>query len=670
MGYSNCNPCDPCGTNQNAAKAAAYARQANTYATNAENSWLEFNSLYLGAFAVAPAVDNEGNPLQTGALYWNSASNELYAWNGTVWVATNFNELTPFLATGTTAPRNLVTRTADVINVKDFGAVGDWNGVTGTNDRVAFQNAIAAASGKKIYIPAGRYLIQFTTAICFTPPANVTIEGDGELNTELIVDPQGFGPLSFPVFFGMNNEGIEFKGIKFTSKVQSGNNLILIGINSNNVSINKCTLDGSVTNIGPTISHSVFGISHNGTGTHNNFVLQNSKLTRLTYPFLKQNTATSVQNNLEITGNFFTGNYYNDCGLNSPNGVMNNVVIADNTFEDNKTTTLGDGTQALGVALASVSNVTISDNYFSGSYRDSIHIEENSDFITIEGNRFSVNNGGLTQCRCIEFNANDIGGVEERPNHITIVGNVMYQDGPAKDLGTDAIGFIFNSLSQFPASEIIVSNNSIKNFNRGIYVVSTVDDSIVIEGNIIESCEKGIALYDGSVTISNNITARCDIGVTNGTSTNVYETATISDHVFIDCTTNIAPTDTQIVAINPKFIFSEFTNPVGTSYKTLLPARATERIYGELTITIAAGSAFDRAYDVEVITWDGTNLTWNDTSSLTPSATPVSRVKFESGFAISASRTGTTLDVAIFNTSSRTGNRLQVNLNGSCMIQP
>jgi len=163
MGDCSSNNCNPCGPdynaiNQLAVRAGAYARQANTYSVDAQNAWLEFNALYLGAFASAPTVDNEGSPLQTGALYWNSVSNTLFAWNGTAWaVATNFNEFTPFLATGTTTARNLVTREADVVNVKDFGAVGD--GVT--DDSSAFIAAIAALSsdGGEIQIPAGNYVL-------------------------------------------------------------------------------------------------------------------------------------------------------------------------------------------------------------------------------------------------------------------------------------------------------------------------------------------------------------------------------------------------------------------------------------------------------------------------------------------------------------------------------
>jgi hypothetical protein len=162
---SNCNPCGPdyAAINQLATKTGAYARQAKTYATDAENAWLEFNALYLGAFADEPMVDNEGDPLQVGALYWNTGDNELYVWNGTSWTITNdFNEFTAFLATGTTTPRNLVTRFSDTINIMDFGAVGD--GIA--NDTVAVQNAVAYAftNNKSIHL-TNRFNITATTNI-------------------------------------------------------------------------------------------------------------------------------------------------------------------------------------------------------------------------------------------------------------------------------------------------------------------------------------------------------------------------------------------------------------------------------------------------------------------------------------------------------------------------
>lgn len=159
---NNCNH-DPCGSsfNQAVTKAAQYAQYAQTQANKAEDLWEEFNALYLGAFAVAPTQDNEGNPLQVGALYWNSVTTDLWVWDGTSWIPDAFNEFTPFLATGTTTARNLVTRFADVVNVKDYGAVGN----NLADDTFAIQNAINLNPGKAIYFPKGIYRIYNTITI-------------------------------------------------------------------------------------------------------------------------------------------------------------------------------------------------------------------------------------------------------------------------------------------------------------------------------------------------------------------------------------------------------------------------------------------------------------------------------------------------------------------------
>jgi hypothetical protein len=84
-----------------AAAAASSATSASTSATNASNSasaasvsasaaaasFDSFDDRYLGAKASDPTVDNDGNPLLTGALYWNSTVNEMRVYSGSAWVA-------------------------------------------------------------------------------------------------------------------------------------------------------------------------------------------------------------------------------------------------------------------------------------------------------------------------------------------------------------------------------------------------------------------------------------------------------------------------------------------------------------------------------------------------------------------------------------------------------
>jgi hypothetical protein len=59
-----------------AAEAAAAAAAA---------SYDSFDDRYLGAKSSAPSVDNDGNALITGAIYWNSVTNQMFAWTGSAW---------------------------------------------------------------------------------------------------------------------------------------------------------------------------------------------------------------------------------------------------------------------------------------------------------------------------------------------------------------------------------------------------------------------------------------------------------------------------------------------------------------------------------------------------------------------------------------------------------
>jgi hypothetical protein len=46
-----------------------------------------FDDRYLGVKTTNPTVNNDGDALLTGALYWNSTSNEMRVWSGTAWFA-------------------------------------------------------------------------------------------------------------------------------------------------------------------------------------------------------------------------------------------------------------------------------------------------------------------------------------------------------------------------------------------------------------------------------------------------------------------------------------------------------------------------------------------------------------------------------------------------------
>jgi hypothetical protein len=62
------------------------ASAAATSETNAAASYDSFDDRYLGAKSSAPSVDNDGNTLLIGALYFNTTTNEMKVWSGSAWL--------------------------------------------------------------------------------------------------------------------------------------------------------------------------------------------------------------------------------------------------------------------------------------------------------------------------------------------------------------------------------------------------------------------------------------------------------------------------------------------------------------------------------------------------------------------------------------------------------
>jgi len=141
-------------TNAETAQTAAEAAQAA-----AELAFDNFDDIYLGAKASDPSVDNDGNALNAGDLYFNTTSNNLKVYTGSAWAdaaltAANFltvaNNLSDLNNAGT-ARTNLGLGTAATSASTDFVAVtGDamtGNLTLGDNNKAIF----GAGSDLEIY---------------------------------------------------------------------------------------------------------------------------------------------------------------------------------------------------------------------------------------------------------------------------------------------------------------------------------------------------------------------------------------------------------------------------------------------------------------------------------------------------------------------------------------
>ena len=125
-----------------ATNAATSAASAATSATSAAATYDAFDDRYLGSKTSDPTVDNDGNALITGALYFNSVLNAMKVYNGSSWdlVApdtSNFIQKTILTAkgsiiaaTGASTPAQLTVATTNgyLLSVNSATATGlEWS---------------------------------------------------------------------------------------------------------------------------------------------------------------------------------------------------------------------------------------------------------------------------------------------------------------------------------------------------------------------------------------------------------------------------------------------------------------------------------------------------------------------------------------------------------------
>ena len=108
-----------------ATNAATSATNAATSATNAEAAYDDFDDRYLGDKATAPALDNDGDALVTGALYFDTTAGAMYVYDGSAWdlVSPSATEaqVTNILQNLTTQDYGLITGALTATN--DYGAL-------------------------------------------------------------------------------------------------------------------------------------------------------------------------------------------------------------------------------------------------------------------------------------------------------------------------------------------------------------------------------------------------------------------------------------------------------------------------------------------------------------------------------------------------------------------
>ncbi|UWJ03749.1 putative tail fiber [Pelagibacter phage Skadi-7 EXVC107P] len=132
--------------------ATTKASEAATSATSAASSFDSFDDRYLGAKSSDPSVDNDGDALITGALYFNSSDNVMKNYTGSAWQTlkptsseqTNINTLS---ASAVVTDMSILATTdvvADMNTLASADIVADMNTLA-TADVVSDMNTLATA---------------------------------------------------------------------------------------------------------------------------------------------------------------------------------------------------------------------------------------------------------------------------------------------------------------------------------------------------------------------------------------------------------------------------------------------------------------------------------------------------------------------------------------------
>ena len=161
-----------------ATSATSSANSATNAATSASSSLTTYNTYktyYLGTFATAPTLDNQGNALINGATYFNSANNTMfvYSTSTTTWSAiSSTSSVTNVL--GTAGNITSTGGTAPTINLATAGTAGTY-AYPNTLTTDAYGRITSATTGTAT--GSGNHVLQTSPNLTTPSIASATLTG-------------------------------------------------------------------------------------------------------------------------------------------------------------------------------------------------------------------------------------------------------------------------------------------------------------------------------------------------------------------------------------------------------------------------------------------------------------------------------------------------------------
>lgn len=138
-----------------ASAADASATSAAASAAAAAASYDNFDDRYLGAKSSDPSVDNDGNALVTGALYYNTTDGVMKVWDGGTWIAASAASQAILVVYQFTATGGQTTFTGTDNNALTLGYTVGSALVTLNGVMLEVGSEVTASSGTSVVLASG-----------------------------------------------------------------------------------------------------------------------------------------------------------------------------------------------------------------------------------------------------------------------------------------------------------------------------------------------------------------------------------------------------------------------------------------------------------------------------------------------------------------------------------
>jgi len=446
--------------------------------------------------------------------------------------------------------RNILNNNIHQYNVKDYGAVGD--GVT--DDTEAIQDAIDAAGGGVIFLPAGDYLIK--TTILLTTGSQLVGMGHGSkiiadvsMNdgglTPMLEVPSGnyytkmeniclIGNAAYTDVYGYHGSATSYKNIIHNCYFEDFSNETAGygGIDLSNSNLNIITDNWLID--------CIYGITLSGTNDEYDNIIKGNIITGARIGIFCEFPYRSVITNNTISatlyGIWLTGSY-NSIGLNT---ITNNTIVVT-------------GTNSLGIYLG-VGSVT-------WGYNKNYVISNNA--ISAEG----TNGQGIKL---------------QNSENILINNNVI--------VSTES-GVWISANSKYNS---LLNNNISSSYGVNVYTGGQYDN--VIQGNYLHNCDAGVRISnstsvgptipEGTVVKDNTFFTNTDDIVDEGSNTIIGENKWSDGSFGLYKTTATATDDGLTTGLLPRINNSYTITSANANHIICLPTTGTltvgSKIYGSV----------------------------------------------------------------------------------------